>query len=532
VQLINDALRKRVDPEEWERRAIRVGTPPDFQGDERDIVLLSLVTAPDHTRRQPQTRLDAQRSYNVAASRARDQLWLFHSVMVDRLRPDDLRAQLLTYMTSAPVAAAAAMPEDVREDERHPDFDSLFEQRVFRRIQQRGYHVTPQVEVNSRRIDLVVTGAQGKLAVECDGDAWHSSPEQMASDFARELELRRCGWEFWRIRESRYYLDPEAALADLWLALDRRGIGPTQIDAEGAALTAWTPRPLASEEGVELDPENEAAPATEVVKQVVPIRTAPARPSAETPPPAPRATATPPAHRSPPPTARRAPAYEPPQRYESARRTNRPDDEARALVLDLAANGAVTSEIVRRYLEITVEEARNLLTQMTVAGQLERREVTKGTHYVLPSSPPQSRTAPPIDRPAPRRPDTVTSRTSGEQLTLPAAPGTGTGEKELATLTRDFGRRILRDLQLVREAGYRPGYLRRMVTQYGGLTTAKQILATEKVHEGLSALWEMGLLQHSVEAAVLDPAFKELFSDDERERARRRLADLGHEIGA
>ncbi len=530
VQLINDALRKRVDPQEWERRAIRVGTPPDFQGDERDIVLLSLVTAPDHTRRQPQTRLDAQRSYNVAASRARDQLWLFHSVMVDRLRPDDLRAQLLTYMTSAPVAAAAAMPEDVREDERHPHFDSLFEQRVFRRIQQRGYHVTPQVEVNSRRIDLVVTGAQGKLAVECDGDAWHSSPEQMASDFARELELRRCGWEFWRIRESRYYLDPEAALADLWLALDRRGIGPTRIDAEGAALTAWTPGPLASEEGVELDPEDEAAPATDVAKQVAPVRVAPTRPSTVTPPPAPRPTATPPVHRPAPPAARPAPTPEPPQRDEPARRTNRPDDEARALVLDLAANGAVTSEIVRRYLEITIEEARYLLTQMTVAGQLERRGATKGTHYVLRPSAPAS--APGIDPSAARRPETVVPRKTGEQLTLPAPPEGGSGEKGLAVLKRNFGRRILRDLQVVREAGYRPGYLQRMVTQYGGWSAAKQILATDKVHEGLSALWEMGLLQHSVEAAVLNPAFRELFSDDERERARRRLADLGHEIGA
>jgi phage terminase large subunit-like protein len=117
-------------------------------------------------------------------------------------------------------------------------------------------------------------------------------------------------------------------------------------------------------------------------------------------------------------------------------------------------------------------------------------------------------------------------------LTLPAPSGAETSEKELATLKRNFGRRILRDLQVVREAGYRPGYLQRMVTQYGGWSAAKQILATDKVHEGLSALWEMGLLQHSVEAAVLNPAFRELFSDDERERARRRLADLGHEIGA
>lgn len=51
--------------------------------------------------------------------------------------------------------------------------------------------MTPQVEVNGRRIGLVTTGSQGKLAVECDGAAWYSPPEQVASDFARELELRR-----------------------------------------------------------------------------------------------------------------------------------------------------------------------------------------------------------------------------------------------------------------------------------------------------------------------------------------------------
>jgi hypothetical protein len=33
-----------------------------------------------------------------------------------------------------------------------------------------------------------------------------------------------------------------------------------------------------------------------------------------------------------------------------------------------------------------------------------------------------------------------------------------------------------------------------------------------------------------VEAAVLEPTFQSLFSGDERERARRRLADLGHVV--
>lgn len=77
---------------------------------------------------------------------------------------------------------AAPLPpilSGVQPDRRHEVFDSLFEQRVFLDIAARGYHVTPQVETNGRRIDLVITGAAGKLAVECDGDAFHTTPEQL-----------------------------------------------------------------------------------------------------------------------------------------------------------------------------------------------------------------------------------------------------------------------------------------------------------------------------------------------------------------
>src|SRR5690606_10075732 len=129
---------------------------------------------------------------------------------------------------------------DVRPDEPHPAFDSLFEQRVFLRIRERGYHVVPQFEVNGRRIDLVVSGAQGRLAVECDGDYWHG-PEQREADLDRERELKRAGWRFWRVRESEFYFDPDAALAPLWEELERRGIRPGEVVADGTSGsgTGW-----------------------------------------------------------------------------------------------------------------------------------------------------------------------------------------------------------------------------------------------------------------------------------------------------
>ncbi|HXW71177.1 MAG TPA: hypothetical protein VEK34_07050 [Methylocella sp.] len=72
------------------------------------------------------------------------------------------------------------MPDDPEQR-----FQSLLERYVYDLMGENGYHVRAQVRVgyptNHRyRIDLVVEGMQGRLAVECDGDQWHD-PEPLFS---------------------------------------------------------------------------------------------------------------------------------------------------------------------------------------------------------------------------------------------------------------------------------------------------------------------------------------------------------------
>ena len=162
------------------------------------------------------TGMEWQRRFNVAASRARDQLWLFYSVAPDQLSMVDLRASLLSYVLNPPPVLPNVTLSGITADEPHPRFRSLFEQRVFLRIQDKGFHVSPGVEINGRTLDMVVTGANGRLAVECDGHIWSGTPEQRAADLDRERELKRAGWRFWRVRESEFAYDPEAALRPLW----------------------------------------------------------------------------------------------------------------------------------------------------------------------------------------------------------------------------------------------------------------------------------------------------------------------------
>lgn len=228
---IEKALLERISPEEWTARELRCGDSADFQGSERDVMFLSMVAAPEPGRRL--TALTQQmylQRYNVAASRAKDQMWLYHSIALSELgNTEDLRFQLLDYCyatltrsTQSDTRFTNPVPEDVRVS----PFDSLFEQRVFNRLIDRGYVVVPQYEVESYRIDLVILGSKTKVAIECDGDAWHG-PDRYEADLARKRDLERCGWKFFNIRESMFYVDRAAALAPLWDMLAALEVHPS-----------------------------------------------------------------------------------------------------------------------------------------------------------------------------------------------------------------------------------------------------------------------------------------------------------------
>ncbi|WP_018682876.1 AAA domain-containing protein [Actinokineospora enzanensis] len=366
VELINSLLGERMSTAEWTARGFRVGTPPDFQGDERHVVWLSLVVAPEQNF-APLTRDEYQRRFNVAASRAQDQLWLFHSVTADRLRASDLRNSLLTYMLGTGTAPLPDALTGVSPDQRHTSFDSLFEQRVFLDITARGYHVTPQVETNGRRIDLVVTGASGKLAVECDGDAFHTTPEQRAADLQREQELKRCGWTFWRVRESRYYLDRAAALTSLWSTLDSLGIAP-HVDRANPDRVAWQPTTTAGEE-----PEDDFPDTLQLTEPI----TTTGEPTSNSEPltlfvsdqPAPFIS-DPPALFVPDP----APVPVPP-----------PGDLAAALLRQAESAPLSTTQVAQDH-GISTAAARETLTALVAAGRLIKTGQTRGTRYVLPPS--------------------------------------------------------------------------------------------------------------------------------------------------
>lgn len=260
--LIEELLLIRLGAEEMKERRLICGNPYSFQGDERDIIFLSMVSAPN-ARIGVLNQAADQRRFNVAASRAQDQMWLFHSATLNDLSQQCYRHMLLAYFNDPKSRIPPSIGEVDIEDlsikalrasrmiERPPQpFDSWFEVDVALNIFGRGYRVLPQFEFADKKIDLVVQGTKAQLAVECDGDAWHGVSEYTA-DMERQRKLERCGWHFLRIRESHYYATPEKALEPLWAKLESMGIVPiamensaSQVSEEVSEVTTYSEEPM------------------------------------------------------------------------------------------------------------------------------------------------------------------------------------------------------------------------------------------------------------------------------------------------
>jgi very-short-patch-repair endonuclease/uncharacterized protein YbaR (Trm112 family) len=230
---IDRLLQQYLPAEDYKKRKIQCGNPAHFQGDERDVMFLSMVDAsagegPLYKRGEGANDMFKKR-YNVAASRARDQLWVVYSLDPENdLKPGDLRGALIKHAKD-PQAIIKML--DTAEQEA----ESEFEKQVIFRLRQASYCVHPQWKVGGYRIDMVVEGDGKRVALECDGDKWHTE-ENLAEDMARQAILERLGWRFIRIRGSEFFRDPEAAMLRIFDRLTYFDVSPQAIETDGNSL--------------------------------------------------------------------------------------------------------------------------------------------------------------------------------------------------------------------------------------------------------------------------------------------------------
>jgi very-short-patch-repair endonuclease len=229
AKYISELIHQRLDETEINERKIICGDAYAFQGDERDVMFLSLVIASNAQFASLTKDADRQR-FNVATSRARDQAYLFHSVRLDDVRNSEcVRYKLLSWYFNPPLAEIESGIEVLKQKA-----ESDFEIEVGERIIRQGHKVIPQYRplLNANyRIDLVVQGEKNRVAVECDGDRYHGIAN-WEDDQKREAQLRRAGWKLWRISGSAFYRDKENSLESLWQFLEAEGVEPILFTKE------------------------------------------------------------------------------------------------------------------------------------------------------------------------------------------------------------------------------------------------------------------------------------------------------------
>ena len=223
AELIQDLIVKRIPATEIENHKILCGNSASFQGDERDIMFISLV---DSSEENKSLRLVGEgvegairKRYNVAISRAKDQLWIVHSIDKNALKEGDLRKELFEYIDS--------LKENTFDKTAIENITaSDFENEVARHLLEKNYTIKQKWRVGSYDIDMVAIYDDKKIAIECDGKTLNHTEEEVIANLEEQEILERCGWEFIRVRASEYFRNPEKAIKDLIIQLDDKGIYP------------------------------------------------------------------------------------------------------------------------------------------------------------------------------------------------------------------------------------------------------------------------------------------------------------------
>lgn len=201
VNAITKDLPNHLSLTEVERHGIVVGTAHSLQGDEKDVVILSLSLDPNFHHGTLRF-LETPNVFNVSITRAKKKLIVISSVTPQDL-PNGLLKEFLLYSDESVVKT---LPRDI--------FESRFEEQVAQALEREGLKIWPQYEAAGFSIDLVVGDDKNWIAVECDGPTHFDMKQgQSFNDAWRQGILERAGWKFVRISHRDWERDSEGQIS-------------------------------------------------------------------------------------------------------------------------------------------------------------------------------------------------------------------------------------------------------------------------------------------------------------------------------
>ena len=191
------------------KHQIEIGTAHTFQGDEKDIILMSWAFA-NNSYPQSITFLQKPNLFNVAITRAKNKCINFVSHDLETM-PDGHFRHYVSYLENYKERKKAVQDAGIDEN----NYKNSLEKTVAAEIRKLGHKVNAGVEIAGLSADLVV---DDKFIIEIDGVEDSKKLHHM-SNMKKQSILERCGLKVKRITYREWQYSPKACL-DRVLTID------------------------------------------------------------------------------------------------------------------------------------------------------------------------------------------------------------------------------------------------------------------------------------------------------------------------
>lgn len=201
----------------------------NVQGDERDIIFISLTYGPNQTHGKVMQRFGpinqdvGWRRLNVLFTRSKKRMHIFSSMKSTDILISPTSSKGVLALKNFLEFAETGHLYSSKLTGKAPDSD--FEISVMQELQKYGYECEPQLGVAGFYIDLAVKdpGNPGKfiLGIECDGATYHSAKSARDRDRLRQEILEGLGWKIKRIWSTDWFKHPQSQLQPILNELQR-----------------------------------------------------------------------------------------------------------------------------------------------------------------------------------------------------------------------------------------------------------------------------------------------------------------------
>jgi superfamily I DNA and/or RNA helicase/very-short-patch-repair endonuclease len=221
-------FRQKLDEINNSNESIFIKNLENVQGDERDVIYISMTYGPSQPGLAPYQRFGpinsatGWRRLNVLLTRARTRMHIFSSLDSSQVLADQSKSRGVQALKNFLAFCETGILHENISTNKQPDSD--FEIAVINQLRDQGYECEPQVGVAGFFIDVAVIdpGGSGKylMGIECDGATYHSGKTARDRDRLRQEVLERLGWKIRRIWSTDWFKDPQGELKPILAELE------------------------------------------------------------------------------------------------------------------------------------------------------------------------------------------------------------------------------------------------------------------------------------------------------------------------